>query len=186
MQREIAAIAQNLRSPQEEQVKRIRQLRQERISLPPAWRERETLASLRAEYRNESTVAFRVKELERRFETEEWETDENVVTLRDKLRADLAAMQLETDKRRAANERAQRLTEAARAEYINVLRATVRRYGKNIRQLGDLAGIEVHCEPPHLENDDLVLAQAGLVVGFNFDQKGVVGLNDGRPPAASR
>lgn len=179
LQREIAAIAQNLRSPREEQVKRIRQLRQERISLPPAWRGREALEALRAEYRNESSVGFRVKELERRFETEGWETDENIVTLRDKLRADFAAMQLETDKRRAANERAQGLTESARGEYINVLRATVRRYGKNIRQLGNLAGIEVHCEPPHLENDDLVLAQAGLAVGFDFDRKGVVGLNDG-------
>ncbi len=179
LQREIGAIAQNLQSPRGEQVKRIRQLRQERISLPPAWRGREALEALRAEYRNESIVGFRVKELERRFETEEWETDENVVTLRDKLRADLAAMQLETDNRRRYNERAQGLTEAARGEYINVLRATVRRYGKNIRQLGDLAGIEVHCEPPHLENDDLVLAQAGLAVGFDFDRKGVVGLNDG-------
>ncbi|MGH8470043.1 MAG: ATP-binding protein [Gammaproteobacteria bacterium] len=179
LEREIAAMAQNLRSPREEQVKRIRQLRHERISMPPAWRGREALEALRAEYRNESSVGFRVKELERRFETEEWETDENVVTLRDKLRADLAAMQLETDKRRGANERAQGLTESARGEYINVLRATVRRYGKNIRQLGDLAGIEVHCQPPHLENDDLVLAQAGLAVGFDFDRKGVVGLNDG-------
>jgi hypothetical protein len=37
----------------------------------------------------------------------------------------------------------------------------------------------VQCEPPHLENDDLVLAQAGLAVHFNFDQKGLTGLNDG-------
>lgn len=95
------------------------------------------------------------------------------------MRTDLAATQLETDKRRDANERAQGLTESARGEYINVLRATVRRYGKNIRQLGNLAGIEVHCDLPHLENDDLVLAQAGLTAGFVFDQKGVVGLNDG-------
>ncbi|MGH8510642.1 MAG: hypothetical protein ACREU9_09120 [Gammaproteobacteria bacterium] len=57
-------------------------MREEQIDLPPAWREREALESLRAEYRNESSVGFRVKELERRFETEEWETDENVVTLR--------------------------------------------------------------------------------------------------------
>ena len=179
LQREIGAIAQNLQSRQEEHNKRVRQRRQERISLPPAWREREALESLRAEYRNETNVGFIVKGLERRLETEEWETDENVVAQRDMLRADLAATQSETEKRSKENERAQGLTESARGEYINVLRATVRRYGKNIRQLGDLAGIEVHCEPPHLENDDLVLAQAGLAVGFDFDRKGVVGLNDG-------
>ena len=97
LQREIAVIAQNLQSRQEEHNKRVRQRRQERISLPPAWRGREALEALRAEYPNESNVGFRVKELELRFGTEEWETDENVVTLRDKLQADLMAMQLETN-----------------------------------------------------------------------------------------
>ncbi len=60
-----------------------------------------------------------------------------------------------------------------------MLRNTVRRYGKNIRALGELAGIEVHVETPHLENDDTILAQAGLTVQFNFDSKGLMGLNDG-------
>jgi len=41
------------------------------------------------------------------------------------------------------------------------------------------AGIGVEVDPPHLENDDVVLAQAGLIVKFDFDQKGFIGLNDG-------
>ncbi|MGH6886271.1 MAG: hypothetical protein ACREGK_09365 [Geminicoccales bacterium] len=143
LQQEIAAIGQKLQSQQEEQDKRIELQRQEDAHMPPAWREREALEVLQAEYHNESGVGLYIKDLEQRLKTEEWETDENIVARRDMLRADLEAKQLETDKRRAANERAQGLTESARGEYINVLRATVRRYGKNIRQLGDLAGIEV-------------------------------------------
>lgn len=120
-----------------------------------------------------------LRQLETRLNTEAWETDENIIALRDKLRGDLQGMQADVSQRRTANERARNLTHEAREAYINRLRATIRRYGKNIKELGELAGIEVHCEAPHLENDDLVLAQAGLAVHFNFDQKGLTGLNDG-------
>ena len=62
---------------------------------------------------------------------------------------------------------------------IDVLRATVRRYKKNVAELGELAGTTAEAVLPHLDNDDTVLAQAGLQVKFNFDGKGEVGLNDG-------
>jgi len=67
----------------------------------------------------------------------------------------------------------------ARESYIEVLRSTVRRYRNNIRELGALAGVDVAADLPVLENDDTVLAQAGLRVNFNFDGKGSIGLNDG-------
>ena len=60
-----------------------------------------------------------------------------------------------------------------------MLRATVRRYRKNITDLGALAGVEVVADLPHLDNDDNVLRQAELKVSFNFDGKGRIGLNDG-------
>ena len=63
-------------------------------------------------------------------------------------------------------------TDAAREQYINVLRHTVTRYVKNIRTLGDLAGVRIEHEPVLLGNDDLALAQAGLAVRFDFDEKG--------------
>ncbi|MGS0755757.1 hypothetical protein ACVBEH_14435 [Roseateles sp. GG27B] len=59
------------------------------------------------------------------------------------------------------------------------MRATVRRYKKNVQELGELAGVIALAELPQLENDDTVLAQAGLQVRFNFDGKGEVGMNDG-------
>ena len=67
----------------------------------------------------------------------------------------------------------------ARERYIDVLRATVRRYRKNIVDLGALAGVIVSADLPHLDNDDTVLRQAELKVSFNFDGKGEIGLNDG-------
>ncbi|MGL1404936.1 hypothetical protein ACSTIW_24130, partial [Vibrio parahaemolyticus] len=52
-------------------------------------------------------------------------------------------------------------------------------YKKNVAELGELAGVAAEAILPHLDNDDTVLAQAGLQVKFNFDGKGEVGLNDG-------
>ena len=162
-----------------ENVKRIQRLCYDRQAMPPAWYTSAALLQLREEFASAGEVKLYLLRLENRLDIEDWETNENIIALRDKLRGDLEGMQADIAKRRAANERARSLTHEAREAYINRLRATIRRYGKNIRELGELAGIEVHCEPPHLENDDLVLAQAGLAVHFNFDKKGLTGLNDG-------
>ena len=162
-----------------ENVKRIQRLCYDRQAMPPAWYTSASLLQLREEFASAGEVKLYLLRLENRLDTEDWETNENIIALRDKLRGDLEGMQADIAKRHAANERARSLTHEAREAYINRLRATIRRYGKNIRELGELAGIEVHCEPPHLENDGLVLAQAGLAVHFNFDKKGLTGLNDG-------
>src|SRR5690606_26787025 len=76
-------------------------------------------------------------------------------------------------------DRTSQLTDEARAAYINKLKATVRAYGRNVKRLGELAGIDVELDLPQLDDDDLTLAQAGLTARFNFDQKGMMGLNDG-------
>jgi ATPase subunit of ABC transporter with duplicated ATPase domains len=60
-----------------------------------------------------------------------------------------------------------------------VLRATVRRYARSLRALGELANVVVEVDAPVLDNDDATLAQAGLDVRFDFDSKGFIGLNDG-------
>ena len=65
-----------------------------------------------------------------------------MLVLRDKLRRN---RQMEFQTSRAATRIRPRfeLCDEARGAYITVLRNTVRRYGKNIRALGELAGIEV-------------------------------------------
>ena len=54
----------------------------------------------------------------------------------------------------------------ARGAYIERLRYTVKTYSRNIKELGELAGIEVHADPVRLENDDVQLSQAGLHVSL--------------------
>jgi chromosome segregation ATPase len=176
---ETAVLMPQLKNQRIENVKRIQRLRHDRQAMPPAWYAPAALLKLREEFASAEAVKLHLRQLENRLNNEDWETDESIIALRDKLRGDLQEMQADVSRRRAANERARSLTHEARDAYINRLRATIRRYGKNIRELGQLAGIEVQCEPPHLENDDLVLAQAGLAVHFDFDQKGLTGLNDG-------
>ena len=55
----------------------------------------------------------------------------------------------------------------------------IKTYSKNIKELGELAGIDVHADPVRLENDDVQLSQAGLHVRFKFDGKDQIGMNDG-------
>ena len=65
------------------------------------------------------------------------------------------------------------------SDLIGVLRYTVTRYVKNLKALGEMANIRVEHEPVSLSGDDLALAQAGLAVRFDFDEKGFMGMNDG-------
>jgi len=85
----------------------------------------------------------------------------------------------ELNQRKVSNVQASMAVDNARERYTDVLRVTVRRYRKNIIELGQLAGVEVNAELPHLDGDDTLLRQAELRVHFNFDGKGSIGLNDG-------
>ncbi len=144
-----------------------------------AWRQPAYLAGLIATYENTRQVELRIKSLTHDLQNPEWETDATVVDQHHRLNDQLAGRQAETDERRYQNNRAIEATGNARGAYIERLRYTIKIYAKNIRQLGELAGIEVHTDPVRLENDDVQLAQAGLHVRFKFDGKGIIGMNDG-------
>jgi chromosome segregation ATPase len=123
-------------------------------------------------------IERRIEEIERRFADESWETDESVVLLRDKFRDDEQRQTVEVNERRRDNDMARAQTDAARQEYVKVLRHTAGRYAKNLRVLGEMANVRVEAEPPPLAADDASLNQAGLIVRFAFDDKGFAGLND--------
>lgn len=175
------------RSQRDEQCKRCQALRQTRRGMPAAWYKAEALAALAQEFDPETGQAAlarrvaeqRLKDVEAQLGRDDWETDAVCLAVRDKLAADLETDQANVEQRRRNLERAKAITHDARAAYIAKLRATVRRYQKNIKQLGDLAGIGVECELPQLENDDQALALAGLSVRFDFDRKGFQRLSDG-------
>lgn len=159
--------------------RRIEEVRTLKRALPAEWTTSEALSSLRQQYESEPAVLRALQDTREQLDTAEWETDDSVLVLRDKLRDDVEHQRQQVGLREGHYQRALQLTDDARAAYLNVLRATVKRYGRNVTRLGELAGIEVHAELPHLSNDDVALAQTGLEVRFNFDQKGLMGLNDG-------
>lgn len=153
--------------------------REARTRFPAAWILREAFAELRSEFGNAKQAELREAAVQRELDDATWETDATVEDRHLRMGLAVTDQTAQLDDRRASNEQARVAANNARERYIDVLRATVRRYRKNITELGELAGVEVNADLPHLENDDAVLAQAGLAVKFSFDGKGAVGLNDG-------
>ncbi|HEX5337068.1 MAG TPA: AAA family ATPase [Gallionella sp.] len=180
MQRLDKEIAEKGNRPaREEQNRRTRQLRQNRRQMPASWRNKEANKQIAEQWRDATNIERRVHEIEARFAAESWETDATVVALRDKIREDYKHMESDLAGRRRDNEMARSQTDAAREQYIAVLRYTVTRYVKNLKALGEMAGIKVEHEPVLLAGDDVALSQAGLAVRFDFDDKGFMGMNDG-------
>ncbi len=149
----------------------IVQCRQTRKKFAPHLRTSTVFESLQAEYESLASAKSQSKSLQAEFDNRDWEKDPQVLVIAQKLQKDFETKKTVIDQRRAHHVRALTLTEQAREQYINVLYATLRNYIKNIRTLGDMAGVEILVTLPKLENDDLSLAQAGLDVEFRFDQK---------------
>ncbi|WP_296749772.1 AAA family ATPase [Thiobacillus sp.] len=167
------------RSGRDEQIRRRLQLRRDRRQMPVSWRGAAANQQLLEKWRDATNVDRRLAEIDTKFADESWETDDSVVALRDKIAANYQQMERDLAARRRDNELAGEQTQAARENYIAVLRHTVGRYAKNLKTLGEVAGIKVEHEPVALGNDDTTLAQAGLSVRFDFDAKGFMGMNDG-------
>jgi chromosome segregation ATPase len=168
------------RPAREDQAKRLLRLRHERRQMPATWRDAAANQQIAEEWRDSTNIARRIHEIEARFADESWETDASVIVLRDKIRDDYRHQETDLATRRRDNEMARSQTDAAREQYIAVLRYTITRYVKNLKALGEMAGIKVEHEPVSLASgDDLTLAQAGLAVRFDFDEKGFMGMNDG-------
>ncbi|MFC5549914.1 ATP-binding protein [Massilia aerilata] len=162
-----------------EHARALLELRRNWRHVPKAWRQPERRAALVAAHQNTHQVKLRVGSLETSLARSDWEHDPTVIDQYARLNDQLSNRQNETEERRYQNNRAIEATDNARGAYIERLRYTIKTYTKNIRELGELANIEVTVDPVRLENDDLQLAQAGLHVRFKFDGKGQIGMNDG-------
>jgi chromosome segregation ATPase len=163
----------------EELVVHSSQSRAAKVKFPARWIRKETLQSLREQFKNATQARLRGDELKRNLEQGEWEKDDSVEERHTLMVATVNGQKGQLQQREASNEAARIAVANARERYIDVLRSTVRRYRKNIVELGQLAGVDVSADLPHLDNDDSVLRQAELKVNFNFDGKGQIGLNDG-------
>jgi chromosome segregation ATPase len=154
-------------------------LRRQWRHLPASWRRTARRQALVAQHHNAHQVDLRIASLQASLARDDWELDATVIDQYQRLNEQLSSRKSETEERRYQNNRAIEATGNARGAYIERLRYTIRQYTKNIKELGELAKIEVSADPVKLENDDLLLAQAGLHVRFKFDGKGVIGMNDG-------
>jgi chromosome segregation protein len=164
-----------------EQINRIQRLRHDRAKLSLVWRDKKANDALRTRYESPAAVLREIERIERNIEIKQQEgiPDESVVALRDKLKEDHQHQSAEQQRRSLDNQRAHTITSNARERYIDVLRATVRNYSRNLKALGEIASVVVETQPPHFANDDVALNQAGLDVKFDFDRKGFMGMNDG-------
>jgi chromosome segregation ATPase len=162
-----------------EHARALLELRRNWRHVPKSWRQPERRAALVAAHQNTHQVKLRVGSLDQTLARSDWEHDPTVIDQYARLNDQLSNRQNETEERRYQNNRAIEATDNARGAYIERLRYTIKTYSKNIRELGELANIEVTVDPVRLENDDLQLAQAGLHVRFKFDGKGQIGMNDG-------
>lgn len=162
-----------------EQAKRLQALRRSRRTLPADWLDETTNAAIAREWESLAAIDREIQKIERDLTEKTWITDANILLTRDKLIADAAKQGEELAEREADNCMAEAQTLAAREQYVHVLRATVRRYTRNLKCLGEMAAVKVEAELPLLADDDVALAQAALSVKFDFDEKGFMGLNDG-------
>lgn len=153
--------------------------RKQKGQFPASWVTPAALAAVRDEFENARQAEIRAHHVDQELEGGHWEVDASVVERHARMAAQVHEQDTQLSDRRASNELARIAAFNARERYIDVMRATVRRYKKNVAELGELAGVTAEAVLPHLDNDDTVLAQAGLHVKFNFDGKGEVGLNDG-------
>lgn len=153
--------------------------REAKAAFPASWVTPAKIQALRDEFENAKQAEIAMRHVQQELDTGVWETDPAVQDRHARMNASVLEQSAQLEDRRASNEMARIAAFNARERYIDVLRATMRRYKKNVQELGELAGVIAQADLPHLDNDDTVLAQAGLQVKFNFDGKGEVGLNDG-------
>jgi len=162
-----------------EHAKALLSMRREWRAIPANWKNPARRAALVSQHQNAHQVNLRLSSLEHALARDDWELDATVIDQYARLNEQLSGRQTETEERRYQNNRAIEATGNARGAYIERLRYTIKTYSKNIKELGELAGIDVQADPVRLENDDVQLAQAGLHVRFKFDGKDQIGMNDG-------
>lgn len=171
--------AQDWNARRRQQQSQVAQSQSQRSQFPAKWITSGTIRSLVDEYMNEVQAKLRLHTVEQELDQSSWETDDTVEERHRRMDMTVREQAANLDDHKVKNMQAGTAVHNARESYIEVLRTTVRRYRKNIQELGALAGVEVAADLPLLENEDTVLAQAGLKVNFAFDGKGTIGLNDG-------
>lgn len=138
--------------------------------LPPQLKTEEAIAKFQADYGNMQGLETAKKVLKNNIESENLEKDPSVVEMMDKLNSDYQATMENFAQREQEVTRTRHEVDRASKEYIKVLNATVRHYEKSLKQLAELAGVDILIEKPTLESEE-GLNTAGLAIKWSFDGK---------------
>ena len=179
LRNEFRSRAEECRNQRSELLDIIRELRKMRINIPFEWRSAEKIALFREKFGNIKNVDREIEDIENKLNEGNWEKDHCIVELKVKVERDHTSELANVRKKEYEFAETKRVTDEARAEYINILRHTIRFYEKNLKVLAELAGVELEAIKPRLENDDAVLKEAGLEIKWNFDGKGFISTDDG-------
>ncbi len=160
-------------------LQKIREFRTYRFRIPSHWRTPEKIAGYKEQFGDIRNVKMAIDQVQRSLDEGEWEKDPRVIDLKAKVEQDYKYELDNLKKKEYEFSETRRVTEDARAAYIDILRASVRFYERNLKALATLAGVEVEVTKPRLENDDTLLKEAGIEVRWNFDGKGFISTDDG-------
>lgn len=153
----------------------------EKHKLPMRWQTNEYVREVREKHHKSAEDAE--KKLDSFQMTlnarEGWETDPVIENIFAKMEQDYLKLQEKTKEQQTNLTRTIKVTDNARNAYIDHLRATLRKYGSNIKALGSLANVDIDIEYPSLRENDAQIERAELKVRFNFDEKGFIGMDDG-------
>lgn len=176
---ELKSTRDHLFNQRRERCEKYKELRRLRTTMPDGWRTREVIEKYKEEFDGIKHVDREIAEIKRKLEDGQWEKDQTVLVLKDKVEKDYKGEKANLDKKETELSETRRVTDRAREAYIDYLRHSMRFYEKNLKTLAGLAGVDIEIVKPHLKNDDKELREAGLDVKWNFDNKGFTATDDG-------
>lgn len=160
---------------------KIQEFRRHRVKMPPEWRTAEKIAFYKETFGDIKIVNKHYEDVTRKLNEGQWEKDPKVIELKAKIEQDYNGELTNLKKKEYELEETKKVTNDARDAYINVLRGSIRFYERNLKKLGQLAGVGIEVIKPQLSNDDSVLKEAGLEIRWNFDEKGFTSADSGDP-----
>lgn len=170
---------ENFKRQRRDRVERYKEFRILRKDMPESWRTDEALENYKKKFEDRKQVQREIERTEKQLNEGTWEKDPSIITMKEKVEKDYLGEKSELEKKEKEISETIRLTQDARSAYIDYLRASIRFYEKNLKKLADIAGVGIDVNKPHLENNDMVLKEAGLEVKWNFDNKGFTKTDDG-------
>ncbi|MBI3604545.1 MAG: hypothetical protein HY202_00780 [Nitrospirae bacterium] len=166
-------------SQRTERCKLYQELQKQRAVIPATWRTSDALSKYRKDFEGIKDVQREIEKTEKRLLEGQWEKDPSVIKLKAKVEKDYEGEKSNLESKEAELSRTAQVTGDARSAYIDYLRTSIRFYEANLKTLSSMAGVGIEVIKPHLENDEMVLREAGLEVKWNFDQKGFTSTDDG-------